>query len=65
MREAGIDLEDAKPQLLTSELGDGTRLLVTMAPSPQMTRKRSLRFRALSKVTVVVQPAAAFFAPSR
>jgi arsenate reductase len=30
MREAGIDLKDAKPQLLTSELGAGTRLLVTM-----------------------------------
>ena len=30
MREVGIDLSDARPQLLTSELAAGARLLVTM-----------------------------------
>lgn len=30
MRELGIDLSGAKPQLLTTELAAGTRLLVTM-----------------------------------
>jgi arsenate reductase len=30
MRELGIDLSGAKPQLLTAELGAGARLLVTM-----------------------------------
>jgi arsenate reductase len=30
MRELGIDLAGAKPQLLTTELAAGTRLLVTM-----------------------------------
>jgi len=30
MREVGIDLAAAKPQLLTTELAAGTRLLVTM-----------------------------------
>ena len=30
MRELGIDLTAAKPQLLTTELAAGTRLLVTM-----------------------------------
>lgn len=30
MRESGIDLTGAKPQLLTTELAAGTRLLVTM-----------------------------------
>lgn len=30
MREVGIDLTGAKPQLLTRELAAGTRLLVTM-----------------------------------
>lgn len=30
MREAGIDLADARPRLLTSELVRGARLLVTM-----------------------------------
>ena len=35
MREAGIDLSGAKPQLLTSELGRGARLLVTMGCGEQ------------------------------
>jgi arsenate reductase len=30
MRELGFDLSGAKPQLLTTELAAGTRLLVTM-----------------------------------
>ena len=30
MRELGIDLSKAKPQLLTTELAAGTRLLITM-----------------------------------
>jgi len=35
MAEAGIDLSGAKPQLLTSELGRGARLLVTMGCAEQ------------------------------
>ncbi|MPZ18882.1 MAG: arsenate reductase ArsC [Luteitalea sp.] len=30
MREAGIDLDDARPQLLTEEIVRGARLLITM-----------------------------------
>lgn len=35
MREVGIDVSGAKPQLLTAELGAGARLLVTMGCGEQ------------------------------
>lgn len=35
MRELGIDVSGAKPQLLTAELGAGARLLVTMGCGEQ------------------------------
>src|SRR5262245_32356893 len=35
MREAGIDLSGAKPQLLTEELAAGARLVVTMGCAEQ------------------------------
>jgi arsenate reductase len=35
MREAGVDLEDVRPQRLTPELAGGARLLVTMGCGEQ------------------------------